>query len=126
MSFNAYYGANQCEVKQVTGYSMPFQPTWNSIVNSPAYSQSGVAGTFNAVPGQGCVVNTAPQCSNKAPAGAVGGGYGLAYVFKFAHWQRKHGGSIELYAWKRGWCYDRAIFEFQLLNLRNGRSFVQI
>jgi hypothetical protein len=86
MSFNALYGTNQCEVKQVTGYSQPFQPTWNSIVKSAAYSQSGVAGTFNAVAGQGCVVNTAPQCSNAAPLGQVGGGYGLAYVFKFAAW----------------------------------------
>lgn len=77
--FPNYTGSHQLDVKQATAaYLPPFQPTWNSIVPK----LEGVAGTVNGVPGANAVVNTF-ACSNRPLAG-VGGGYGLAFVFKLA------------------------------------------
>ena len=60
---------------KATAYDPPFRPTWSSIS-----TQGGFSGASPVA--QGSLVKTA--CSNGPPPGAVGGGYGLAYVFKLA------------------------------------------
>lgn len=82
--FLSYYGSHQLDVKTTTAYYPPFRPTWNTVIaGSPATLGSGVFGTTNVVNGTSAVINTA-ACNNRAPAGQVGGGYGLGFVFKFS------------------------------------------
>jgi len=63
------------EVKQSSAYNPPFRPTWNNVVvPSLSAKPSPVA--------HGTIVKTV--CSNGPPPGSVGGGYGLAFIFKLA------------------------------------------
>jgi len=88
--FLNYTGSHQLDVKQTTAYFPPFRPTWNSVIAGNPPTLGGVFGTVNAVADVSSVVNTA-TCSNGPPAGAVGGGFGLGFVFKFADWIEQSG-----------------------------------
>ncbi|KAH8646284.1 hypothetical protein BX600DRAFT_477437 [Xylariales sp. PMI_506] len=94
--FTSYYGGQQLDVKTTRAYSPPFRPTWNNVVaGDPPTLGPGVFGTVNAVAGTSTFVNT-EACSNRAPEGEVGGGFGLSFVFKFASWIEQNGAAAGL------------------------------
>ena len=79
MQFLTSYGSSRLDAKQSSAYIPPFRPTWNGVMKK----LDGISGNINATPGASAVVNKA-TCSNGPPPGSVGGGYGVAFVFKFA------------------------------------------
>lgn len=114
-AFLNYTGSHQLDVKTTTGYYPPFRPTWNTIIKgNPPTLGTGVFGTVNAIPGTSAVINTA-ACSNGPPAGAVGGGFGLGFVFKFADWveQSKNAAGVSFYA---GYTGPAGVFKGPYLN----------
>jgi hypothetical protein len=113
--FLTYYGNHQLDVKKTTAYFPPFRPTWGSVIaGDPSTLGPGVFGTVNAVQGAGGVIGTT-QCSNGAPAGAVGGGFGLGFIFKFADWVEQ-GGQPAGASFYSGWSGPPSVFKGTYLN----------
>jgi len=74
LSWNTPEGTSaQLQVK-AAAYNPPFRPTWANVVPGLSSGTSPVA--------EGVVAKVV--CSQGAPPGMVGGGYGLAFVFKLA------------------------------------------